>query len=659
MNRVRALLIRSSRTIVRPARGAADWLRARFQTPVVTLDSVRRRLGLLLAAMYESQFEIVAVTPASSAATAHGHSADIVTAPDKAADGPVIKLPATIDAADGSDSAIARYRLLAIEQAARIMRGSAAFAPGRTEPVARDLYNLCESAAIDASIAHAAPGVVGLLMTERARALAERPPLDRLSAREREVERRVVAVLGSEPGSSVVATGAGSSPADSLAWAREVAESLSGLGGEYRSRPGVSVWGPTLENAVPGATDPDNALSAMMFNSPGTGAGTNTAPAPGGSDALQELSSSGTDAAKSPAPESDDAGDNDGQEPPEHGVPVISRTPLAADGVAAAPRAGAGPLGDGDTVARTVSRSGGGIVYPEWDCNTSEYREIGTVVRIGPAAQGDIVWAERVLGEHPALVRRVRREFERLKARRLRMPRQREGEELDLAACITALADAAAGDSSDDRLYLAVRAARRAIAITVLVDVSGSTDDLVSDGRRVIDVEKTTLLLASEAFDALGDSYSIITFESSGAADVRIAAVKEFAERNGEAVRRRIAGMEPGGNTRLGAAIRHATALLSAQHVRHRLLLILSDGKPSDVDRYFTTYAVEDSRRAVLEARSAGLYPFCLTIDASDPDPYLGRIFGAAGYAILRRPEQLPVALLDLVRQLLRGGASG
>jgi nitric oxide reductase NorD protein len=68
---------------------------------------------------------------------------------------------------------------------------------------------------------------------------------------------------------------------------------------------------------------------------------------------------------------------------------------------------------------------------------------------------------------------------------------------------------------------------------------------------------------------------------------------------------------------------------------------------------------VEDSRRAIFEARSAGLYPFCLTIDTSDPDPYLARIFGVSGYTILRRPEQLPVALLDLVRQLLRGGGAG
>jgi len=194
------------------------------------------------------------------------------------------------------------------------------------------------------------------------------------------------------------------------------------------------------------------------------------------------------------------------------------------------------------------------------------------------------------------------------------------------------------------------------MAITVLVDVSASTRDMVSDGRRVIEIEKTTLLIASEAFDALGDSYAILSFSGVGAPDVRIATLKAFSESNSETVRRRIAGIEAGGNTRLGAAIRHATAMLAAQPAGHRLLLILSDGKPNDVDRYFTTYAVEDSRQAIFEARADGIYPFCLTIDANDPDPYLARVFGASGHTILRNPEYLPVALLDLVRDLLRGG---
>ena len=319
---------------------------------------------------------------------------------------------------------------------------------------------------------------------------------------------------------------------------------------------------------------------------------------------------------------------------------------------------GSGTLNELDASILAAWRSDGGALYPEWDCNASTYRELGAVVRQLAPAEGSTTWADHVLDEHPALVRRVRREFERLRARRTRLLRQRDGDELDLDACVRAIADASTGDATDERLYVAVRAARRTIAITLLVDVSGSTRDEVSDGRRVIDVEKMTLLLASEAFDALGDAYSIQTFASGGAADVRVATLKEFRESNGDTVRRRIAGIEAGGNTRLGAAIRHATAMISAQPAGHRLLLILSDGKPNDVDRYFLTYAIEDSRQAVFEARAAGIYPYCLTIDAHDPDPYLARVFGTAGHAILRRPEQLPVALLDLVRELLRGGGA-
>ncbi|HEU4565276.1 MAG TPA: VWA domain-containing protein, partial [Gemmatimonadaceae bacterium] len=231
---------------------------------------------------------------------------------------------------------------------------------------------------------------------------------------------------------------------------------------------------------------------------------------------------------------------------------------------------------------------------------------------------------------------------------------QRDGEELDLAACVRSMVEWRAGHGADDRLYVAVRPARRGLAILLLVDVSGSTDALVTGAEQVIDVEKVALLLASEAFDALGDRYAILTFSSRGARDVRLTTLKDFAERNGETVRRRIAAVAPEGNTRLGAAVRHATALLVGQPAGHRLLLILSDGKPNDADQYQGRYAVEDSRQAILEARAQGVYPFCLTIDREEPE-YLEHIFGAAGHTILRQAEHLPMALLRAVRQLIAG----
>jgi nitric oxide reductase NorD protein len=135
--------------------------------------------------------------------------------------------------------------------------------------------------------------------------------------------------------------------------------------------------------------------------------------------------------------------------------------------------------------------------------------------------------------------------------------------------------------------------------------------------------------------------------------DVRVTTIKDFAERNGAPIHRRIAAMAPDGNTRLGAAVRHATAQLARQPAGHRMLLILSDGKPNDTDRYYHTYAIEDSRQAILEARANGVFPFCLTVDRDEPEEYLSHIFGRTGHTILRHPDQLPLALLRGVRQLL------
>lgn len=603
---------------------------------------------MLLAANYGARFEI-APLPSEAASAIWGARKRAAVARFHDA---VIELPESMPATSGTEAAIARYRLLAIEQAARIVRESRAHAPGADEIIATDLFTICESAQIDASIARQSPALAALLVEERRRAMTQRRAGGRLSEQETAVEQLISTVLQSSPVDLPTDMTLAASPEASLEWARVRASSIARLAGRYRARPAVAIWGETLSR---GANQDGAGLSqgSMIPPSPGYGSGQTTLPYGGDENAQQEPSSIASDTHST----SDDI-DTDG---PDGTDPLKDETreggaETSDEGAGRKTTPGAGNLNQLDAAIVAAWRTDGGVLYPEWDCNASNYRELGAVVRRITAIEGSESWSDHELGEHPALVRRVRREFERLRARRTRLPRQRDGEELDLDACVRALADAATGDASNDRLYVAVRAARRRIAIMLLVDVSGSTKDEVTPGRRVIDVEKTTLLLASEAFDALGDSYSIQTFASGGAADVRVATLKEFRESNGDTVRRRIAGIEAGGNTRLGAAIRHASAAISAQPAGHRLLLILSDGKPNDVDRYFTTYAIEDSRQAVFEARSAGIYPFCLTIDSNDPDPYLARVFGSAGHTILRRPEQLPVALLDLVRMLLRGG---
>ena len=175
----------------------------------------------------------------------------------------------------------------------------------------------------------------------------------------------------------------------------------------------------------------------------------------------------------------------------------------------------------------------------------------------------------------------------------------------------------------------------------------------MAGSRRIIDIEKITLALATQALDALGDLYAIYAFAGRHASNVKITVVKDFDESNGEAVTRRISALSPGGFTRLGAAVRHATHQLARQTAGHRLLLLLSDGRPNDLDAYQGPYGVEDSRQAILEARASGVFPYCLTIDQAASE-YLPRIFGNSGHTILQKPEQLPRALLAVVRGLIK-----
>jgi nitric oxide reductase NorD protein len=292
-----------------------------------------------------------------------------------------------------------------------------------------------------------------------------------------------------------------------------------------------------------------------------------------------------------------------------------------------------------------------GIVYPEWDYRLGAYRDRGAVVRPNVASPGSAVWVEEVMRRHAALVRHVRRRFDGLRSRRTRVGHQADGPDLDLSAYVSAFADWRSNLPIDDRFYAAARPARRDLVIALLVDVSASTDGWIGGAQRIIDVEKESLIVLLEALDALGDRHAAFAFSGEGPDHVRVLTIKDFDEHGGVEIRRRVAGLEPDHHTRVGAAVRHTSALLAGQAARHRLLLILSDGKPNDVDRYDGRYGIEDTRQAVAEARLQGLVPFCLTVDREAP-AYIPSIFGRS-YALLRRQELLPGVLVEVVRRLL------
>ena len=177
--------------------------------------------------------------------------------------------------------------------------------------------------------------------------------------------------------------------------------------------------------------------------------------------------------------------------------------------------------------------------------------------------------------------------------------------------------------------------------------------DWVNDELRVIDVIRDALFLFGEALSASRDRFGLFGFSSRRREHVRFHEIKRFDAPYDGQTRGRIQALKPGYYTRMGAAIRHATALLSQQPAQQRLLLLLTDGKPNDIDRYEGRYGVEDTRNAVKEAKNRGVRPFCVTIDR-EAERYVVHLFGPGGFSHIRRASDLPRKLPELYAQLTR-----
>lgn len=297
-----------------------------------------------------------------------------------------------------------------------------------------------------------------------------------------------------------------------------------------------------------------------------------------------------------------------------------------------------------------MSRITAELTYPEWDYSRKAYLPGHCRVLARPAEEAGESWQPDEAAQ--GRIRRVRRQFEALRPRNEILRAQPDGEELDIDALVRARSDFSAGGTPNDRVYLASRRQARDLCVTTLVDVSLSTDSWMDD-RRVLDIEKEALLTLAQGIAACGDDHAIMTFTSRRRDWVRIETVKAFDEAMGENVIRRIGALKPGYYTRIGAALRHATAKLSERPNRQKLLLVLTDGKPNDVDHYEGRFGIEDTRRAVMEARRAGISVFGVTVDR-EAQSYFPTIFGTGGYAIVRRIANLPSALPAIYRSLLR-----
>ena len=313
--------------------------------------------------------------------------------------------------------------------------------------------------------------------------------------------------------------------------------------------------------------------------------------------------------------------------------------PPAGDPKPARARAAAPAEQDGIVLAR----------YPEWDRAHGVDRPDWTTVRAVPATMGDPRQLDAALDAAPDLRRRIDRLVRAARpGRPRRLKHQPDGMELDIDAVLDAEIARAAGDMPDDRLYRSTALRERDLATAVLLDVSESTR-----AAGVLDTERLAVALLSEAMARLGDPFALMAFASDGRERVRLTRIKDFSEPFGAGARARLAGLAPGLSTRLGAALRHAGAELAPVRNLRKLVLVLTDGEPSDIDVPDPLDLVEDSRRAVLGLRARGIDAFAVVLGSGGAET-AARMFGRAGYVALRRLEHLPARLSDLYFRLSR-----
>ena len=337
--------------------------------------------------------------------------------------------------------------------------------------------------------------------------------------------------------------------------------------------------------------------------------------------------------------------------------------------------------------------------YDEWDHELAGYRRRWCHLRekaiepLDPPSNGSAAPPERFVDEtrrhHADLLRRVRKQFELLKPEEFRrMRRLIEGEELDLDRVVETHVDRRAGRPPDGAVYMSRRRQHRDVAAAFLLDMSASTDaeapvdepepvpgrepepeyvgvfddfdwpdnpQPIPPGRRVIDIEKESLVLMADALETLGDDYAIYGFSGFGRKEVEFFVAKEFDDDYDREAEDRIAAMEPKRSTRMGPAIRHAAAKLAAREAKVKVLLILSDGYPQDFDygsdRASRVYGIRDTMVALRETERQGISTFCITVDPAGHD-YLREMCPERRYLVIDEIAALPSQLPKVYRGL-------
>ncbi len=293
-------------------------------------------------------------------------------------------------------------------------------------------------------------------------------------------------------------------------------------------------------------------------------------------------------------------------------------------------------------------------LYPEWDNSRGQYLPDWVSVYEHLHPKGSPSKIDNLLSRHRALAKRLEKLIDLLKPQnRVRIRYQEEGAELDIDVAIRSLIDLRSGAWPDSRINMNHRHDGRSIAVSLLLDLSASLADIPAGGTRTkLEISQEAVSLLAWAVEKIGDPLAIGGFHSDTRHEVRYFHFKGYGEHWGEQVKGRLAAMEAGFSTRMGAALRHAGHYLSHQQADKKLLLVLTDGEPSDVDVQDPKFLTADARMAVRELGAKGIYAYCISLDKK-ADEYVSDIFGSH-YAVIDNVESLPDRLPSLFMTLTK-----
>jgi nitric oxide reductase NorD protein len=292
------------------------------------------------------------------------------------------------------------------------------------------------------------------------------------------------------------------------------------------------------------------------------------------------------------------------------------------------------------------------VFYDEWDAGLDDYKKEWCRVREIDMPSTTQLYYDETINAYYGLISLLRRHFGLLRPDRVkRYFREERGDDFDLDALIESIVERHAGVTPSDRVYIRRDKKMRDVSVAFLVDMSYSTGEELPSGKRIIDIEREALILMGEALESIGDRWAVYGFSTNYRDKIDFYVVRDFNEPFNDEVKMRFESIRPMAQTRLGAAIRHANSHLSRQDSLIRLLILLSDGRPYDIDYGDVNYSVEDTRMALWEGRSKGLTSYCITVDKRSRE-YLPHMYGESNYTIIDNVESLPTTLPLIYKKL-------